>query len=417
MKGKRPLAEVNSLGGTMSSQENGRLNMTEGRPHLPDSSCLATLLKHWTEAGARDESPISARLRKPPLGLPKPCDKEDKVRSQTPSNRPEPVPDFGSAALFKGSLDTYSIGRQIGQGAYASVKLGLDKTSSHKVAIKIYDKVKMMDPHRRRNVRREIEVMAQLQHSNCVRLIEAINTSKQICLVMEYVQGGSLHGYLKQRALRRLEEAEARRVFVQIVTGLQYCHAKSIAHRDIKLENVLLDENREVKIIDFGFSTQTVAGQRSRMFCGTPSYMAPEIVARKEYSAAQADIWALGVLLFALLAGSFPFKGITDKDLYSKIQRGLFDLPVSIPPLARALIQKMLTIEPSRRPACSDILKHAWITSESQAKEAEEPAKHECSSSLVAALFEKYHYQRKPHAALCGHSARTWSRPHEGKEN
>ena len=415
MKGKRPLAEVNSLGGTLSSLENGRLNMTEGRPRLPDSSCLATLLKHWTETGARDESPISARPRKPPLAQPKPHEAGGKVRSQTPSNS-DPLPDFGSAALFTGSLDTYSIGRQIGQGAYATVKLGLNKFSSQKVAIKIYEKAKMMDPHRRRNVRREIEVMAQLQHTHCVRLIEAINTSKQIFLVMEYVEGGSLHGYLKQRALRRMEEAEARRVFVQIVNGLQYCHGQSIAHRDIKLENVLLDEHKDVKIIDFGFSTQMVAGQRSRMFCGTPSYMAPEIVSRKEYNAAQADIWALGVLLFALLAGSFPFKGVTDKDLYAKIQRGLFDLPVSIPPLARALIQKMLTVEPSRRPGCNDILKHAWITSEIHVKDPEEPVKCE-GSSLVAALFEKYHYQRKPRPALCGYSARTCSRQHDGKEN
>ena len=136
---------------------------------------------------------------------------------------------------------------------------------------------------------------------------------------MEYVGGGSLHGYLKSKPLRRLEEWDAKRLFKQIVEGISYCHQRCITHRDIKLENLLLDEENNIKIIDYGFSTCVPNEKKIKIFCGTPSYMAPEIVSKIEYSGPPADIWALGVLLFALLCGKFPFKGQNDKELYSHI--------------------------------------------------------------------------------------------------
>ena len=108
---------------------------------------------------------------------------------------------------------------------------------------------------------------------------------------------------------------------------MDYCHNKCIAHRDIKLENILLDDDNNLKIIDFGFSTCIPNDKKVKMFCGTPSYMAPEIVSKKEYCGPPADIWALGVLLFALLCGTFPFKGSNDKDLYKRIARGEFTVP------------------------------------------------------------------------------------------
>lgn len=147
-------------------------------------------------------------------------------------------------------------------------------------------------------------------------MLEAIDTPKYVFLIMEYVGGGSLHGYIKSQTRKRLNEREARRIFLQVVKGIEYCHARCITHRDIKLENILLDKDRNVKIIDFGFSTCVPNDKKIKIFCGTPSYMAPEIVNKTEYCGPPADIWALGILLYAMVNGCFPFRGSTDKDLY-----------------------------------------------------------------------------------------------------
>ena len=130
-------------------------------------------------------------------------------------------------------------------------------------------------------------------------------------------------------------------------------HGKSIAHRDIKLENILLDKDNKVKIIDFGFSTCMPSDRKAKMFCGTPSYMAPEIVQRKEFCGEPADVWACGVLLYALLSGAFPFKGGNDKELYYRIGKGVTVIPSTVPTQAKRLIQRMLQVEPTKRPTAA----------------------------------------------------------------
>jgi serine/threonine protein kinase len=102
--------------------------------------------------------------------------------------------------------------------------------------------------------------------------------------------------------------------------GLDYLHGKNVAHRDLKLENILVENDMTVKIIDFGFSV--CSDKKLRIFCGTPSYMAPEIILRKDYFGPPTDMWSFGVLMFAMLAGRFPFKGQTERDLYRKITKG-----------------------------------------------------------------------------------------------
>ena len=219
----------------------------------------------------------------------------------------------------KSSVEDYLIGKQIGQGAYATVRIALYRPTNKKIALKIYEKTRLLEPQRRKSVKREIRLMEKMRHPHVVKLYEVIETEKQVFLSMEYVGGGSLHGYLKAQPHRRLPEEEARRLFVQVLSGIHYCHSKCITHRDIKLENLLLDEKGNIKIIDFGFSTCIPNDRKIKIFCGTPSYMAPEIVSKKEYAGPPADIWALGVLLYALLCGCFPYRGANDKELYKKI--------------------------------------------------------------------------------------------------
>ena len=331
-----------------------------------------------------------------------------KGRSKTPGTREiRPIGDLGSEEAFTGDIADYVVGPSIGQGAYATVKLSVHKTSSAQVAIKVYDKAKMMEPHRRRNLLREVEILRKLNHTNCVKMLEAISTPKAIFLVMEYVPGESLHSYLQRKTLKKLDENEARMIFTQVVDGLNYCHQQSISHRDLKLENIIVDKQNQVKIIDFGFSTLTEAGERMKIFCGTPSYMAPEIVQRKEFLGAAADLWALGVLLYALLSGTFPFRGLTDKELYAKIAKGIFSFPHCVPQAARNLIGSLLSVDPSRRPSCAQILKHTWVLNTvltSASTNRPQPLHHTARTgsgyperkSTLAELFQKYQIFRKP---------------------
>ena len=126
---------------------------------------------------------------------------------------------------------------------------------------------------------------------------------------MEYVGMTSLHSYIKTKSNRKLDERDVKRFYKELVEGINYCHEKNIVHRDIKMENILIDDNKNVKIIDFGFSIISEPDKKLNIFCGTPSYMAPEIVSKINYKGTPADIWALGILLFALLTGTFPFRG------------------------------------------------------------------------------------------------------------
>lgn len=206
--------------------------------------------------------------------------------------------------------EEYIVGKEIGQGAYATVRIAIHKASKTRVAIKIYEKTRIMDPQRKKNVKREIKLLKMMSHPYIIKLHEAFETNHHINIIMEYVGGPSLYSYLKSQPNKKLNENEARRIFRQITEALIYCHSKCITHRDIKLENMLMDENKNIKLIDFGFSTFMPNDQKVKMFCGTPSYMAPEIVLKKEYYGPPADVWALGVLLFALLCGFFPYKGI-----------------------------------------------------------------------------------------------------------
>lgn len=263
--------------------------------------------------------------------------------------------------LVDGDINDYLIGRSLGQGAYAVVKQATHKQTKQLVAIKSYDKSKLTQPHRRRNLRREIQIMQKLEHPHIVKLHKAIKSTRHVHLIQEYVGGCSLHSYVKSRLSHRLNEEEARRVFKQCVSAIKYLHDFNISHRDIKLENILLDTNQDVKIIDFGFSSVTQKDQPSRSFCGTPSYMAPEIIKRRDFFGPPADVWALGVLLHVLLTGTFPFKGSNDKDLYRKIMVGVGDLSDSIPSRARLLIKKMLSMNPQTRLSINDVAEDQWL--------------------------------------------------------
>jgi len=267
-----------------------------------------------------------------------------------------------------GDLVNYVIGRIIGQGAYASVRLAYNKVLGKKVALKVYDKRKLKEPQRQKGIYREIYILGKMNHSNILKLYDAFDTDNHVILATEYIRGKSLHAHIKSQPNRKLEEWEAKRIFKQIVCGIEYCHSRSIVHRDIKLENLLLSEHNEAKVIDFGFSTRMPNNKKIKIFCGTPSYMSPEIVLRKEYTGPPADIWALGVLLYAMLCGTFPFKGKNDKELYRAISTVKISFPEHLSESAISLIRRILQFDPEKRPTASEIVKDPWLTTNEQDK-------------------------------------------------
>jgi len=204
--------------------------------------------------------------------------------------------------------------------------------------------------------------MEKIDHECLAKLYEAFESHKQVFLIMEYVNGGSLHGYLKGKPNRQMAEIEAKYLWQQVVFGIHYLHQRNVTHRDIKLENILLDETRtRVKLIDFGFSTCIPHDKKVKIFCGTPSYMAPEIVSKIEYAGPPADIWALGVLLYALLCGRFPFKGQNDKELYTNICKQELPLQDHISRQGRQLLLRIFHKNPDKRPSTKDILRDPWL--------------------------------------------------------
>ena len=159
-----------------------------------------------------------------------------------------------------------------------------------------------------------------------------------------------MHQYVKDlNPQRRVGELQCRKMFKQIAEGVDYLHSINVAHRDIKLDNILIDDKAGIKIIDFGFSVLSAPAQKLKIFCGTPSYMAPELTQKREYEGKAVDMWALGVLIFVMLTGTFPFRGNSESELYARIQRGNFTVPDYLSREAKKVISALLEVNSKKR--------------------------------------------------------------------
>lgn len=255
-------------------------------------------------------------------------------------------------------LSQYEITEILGKGAYGLVKLATHKRTGEKFAVKIYEKSRLTDPSKRANVNREISILKRIGHPSIISFGKMIENSENVYLFTEFVAGTSLFTYLTRHAGKKISENVCKGLFKQILEAVDYCHALKIAHRDIKLENVLI-HNSTIKVIDFGFATINQA--KCRTFCGTPSYMAPELVKREEYSPFAVDIWALGVLLYAMLCGKFPFAEKVESSLYASIKIGKFEFPGHLSDNAKELIGLMLCNNSEVRGNSTSLLEHKWF--------------------------------------------------------
>ena len=260
--------------------------------------------------------------------------------------------------LFNGKIEDYLITKELGKGSYAVVKLAMHKITREKFAIKIYKKESLLDPQKRNTVKNEINILKHLNHINIMKLYEVIDSSKYLYLVLEYIKGISLLDVIKNEKNHYIEQSKAIKLFLQVVKGISYLQSKNINHRDIKLENILVKEDDIIKIIDFGFAVKSGKDSYQKLFCGTPSYMSPEIVNKEKYIAQYSDVWSLGVLLYAMLFGKFPFRAKDDETLFMLINKGEFDFPeyISVDKKIKIMIKKILNIEPKLRPSPEEII-------------------------------------------------------------
>ena len=258
-------------------------------------------------------------------------------------------------------IDDYQIKSQIGIGAYGVVKSAVCKNTGKHVAIKIYEKSKLISRQRKSCVEEEIRILKELNHPNIVRLYDTIDTPKHLYLIMELIKGRSLLSYVRSLHEKVISEDDAIVIFKQILSGIQYCHSKGISHRDIKMDNIILDNRFNVKIIDFGFATRQIPNEKLTTYCGTPLYMAPEVVNKEEYLGPPSDMWSLGVLLFVMLCGNFPFNGNTDNEVYANVTNGRFSVPICVSGLGRNLISKLLDTDAERRITAVDAAKDIFL--------------------------------------------------------
>jgi len=204
-----------------------------------------------------------------------------------------------------------------------------------------------------------VAIMKMLRHPNIIRLYEVIDTEEFLFLIMEHASGGEMMDIILSHG--RLKEAEARKYFAQAAYALAYCHSHHTVHRDVKAENMLLDDNMNVKLIDFGFSNIYDPTNVLQTFCGSPTYASPELVQRHAYTGPEVDCWSLGVLLYVLVSGELPFTGDTYLELYQKIVSAAYKMPTYLTPACKDLILNMLQPDPENRLNIIQICNHPWV--------------------------------------------------------
>ncbi|EXB42361.1 CBL-interacting serine/threonine-protein kinase 14 [Morus notabilis] len=267
----------------------------------------------------------------------------------------------GDASPEMNLFGKYELGKLLGRGAFAKVYHARNVGTGQSVAIKAVSKQKVVKGGFVAQVKREIAIMRRLSHPNVVKLMEVLATKTKIYFVMEFAKGGELFAKV---AKGRFSEDLSRRYFQQLISAVGYCHSRGVFHRDLKPENLLLDENWDLKVSDFGLSAVSDQIQPDGLLhtlCGTPAYVAPEILAKKGYDGAKVDVWTCGIILFVLNAGYLPFNDPNLMTMYRKIYKGEFRFPKWTSPELRRFISRLLDINPETRITIDQILRDPWF--------------------------------------------------------
>ncbi|XP_077237334.1 serine/threonine-protein kinase SAPK3-like [Tasmannia lanceolata] len=253
--------------------------------------------------------------------------------------------------------------KELGSGNFGVARLVRDKKTKELFAVKYIERGKKIDE----NVQREIINHRPLRHPNIVCFKEVLLTPTHLAIVLEYAAGGEL--FERICSAGRFSEDEARFFFQQLISGVSYCHSMEICHRDLKLENTLLDGSAApcVKICDFGYSKSALLHSQPKSTVGTPAYIAPEVLSRKEYDGKISDVWSCGVTLYVMLVGGYPFEDPEDPRNFRKTIGRIMSVQYSIPDYIRVsgdcrqLLSQIFVANPSKRITIPEIKKHPWF--------------------------------------------------------
>ncbi|XP_023331848.1 serine/threonine-protein kinase PLK1 [Eurytemora carolleeae] len=282
------------------------------------------------------------------------------MSSRVPLETPVVAKEIPDVITDPSTKRTYERGKFLGKGGFAKCYELKDKATGEIVAGKIVPKSMLTKAHQKEKMAQEIRLHKIVRHSYIVKLFSYFEDSNFVYVILELCRKKSLMELHKRR--QAITEPETRYFMRQMLLGCQYLHENKIIHRDLKLGNVFLNDDLEIKIGDFGLATKVdFEGERKKTLCGTPNYIAPEVLGKKGHSY-EVDVWSLGCILYTLLVGKPPFETQSLKDTYSRIKRNEYHIPSKIGPLARNLIAKLLQNDPMKRPSVTEILKDDFMT-------------------------------------------------------
>ena len=254
-------------------------------------------------------------------------------------------------------LKEYLVKETIGKGTFSKVKLGINKSTGEKVAIKILEKNKIQNKSDQIRVQREIDIIKKVKHLNIVKIIQIKEDHKNIYIIMEFIDYDLFLHIVNNK---HLDEKESSLYYFQLINGMEYIHSLNIVHRDLKPENLLLTKNKILKIIDFGLSNYSYNNEYLMTHCGSPSYTSPEMISGNKYDGYAVDVWTSGIILYAMLCGYLPFEERDNKRLFKKIVKCRVCYPTFLPNNAVNLMKKILIANPSKRITIKEIKKHPF---------------------------------------------------------
>lgn len=259
---------------------------------------------------------------------------------------------------FPERIGKYQLGESIGSGSFSSVVIAIDTETNTKFVAKIIKKDRIINKEDEERFQREINAMVYLRHDNVITLRDFFSDNMNFYLIEDYCCGGELFEFIIKE--QKIDEFTAAIILNQILDAVEYCHQHGVAHRDLKPENVLITEFPKIKVADFGLCGY-IQQDKMKTFCGSPCYSAPECLCRVKYDGSKADIWSMGIILYSMVTGEFPWNITNTSMMLRQILKASFYIPEYLSPEIVDLLSNILQPHPSKRYSISDIRNHVWM--------------------------------------------------------